>query len=117
MDKLNNKINSLKFNIKIGIVGKYIELEDSYYSVMEALNYAGWYYNTKINIEWINVRKSDDISTMFKDIDCVPVPGGFGTSGIENIIISINHCRIYNIPFMGICLECNYQLLNLPEMF
>ena len=104
--KLNNQIVNLRHKITLGLVGKYVELEDAYYSVVEAIKHAGWYYSSKIEIVFINARKdsSKDINEELKNLDCILVPGGFGTSGIEEIIKAITFARENLVPFMGICL-------------
>ena len=110
--KLNEKINNTKFTIKLGMVGKYVELEDAYYSVIEAINHAGLYYSTKVNIEFIDARNPENTIDKIKKVDCVLVPGGFGTSGIEEIILAIKYCRENLIPFMGICLGMQLSVIE-----
>ena len=102
--KLNKLISDSKEIVKIGVVGKYVELEDSYYSVIEALNSAGWANNVKVSLTWINARNKGEMIDKINDVDGVLVPGGFGTSGIEEIIAAIKYCRENLVPFMGICL-------------
>jgi len=109
---LNKRINNLKHVIKLGIVGKYVELEDSYYSVNEAIHHAAWYYSTKIEIVWINARTKENTIEKIKSVDCILVPGGFGTSGIEEIISAIQYCRENLIPFMGICLGMQLSVIE-----
>jgi len=110
--KLNNKINNLKHTIKLGMVGKYVELEDSYYSVIEAIKHAGWNNNTKIEFVWINARKENEVIEKIKTVDCVLVPGGFGTSGIEEIITAIKYSRENLVPFLGICLGMQLSVIE-----
>jgi len=100
---LSKKIDNLKYEVSIGMVGKYVELKDSYYSVLEALDHAGWYYNTKVNIVWINARKVKDMYKKLDKIDGVLIPGGFGNTGVEEIISAITYCRKKLIPMLGIC--------------
>ena len=88
--ELENKISNIKKTIKIGLIGKYVELVDAYYSVLEALKHSGWHFGVKINIIWINVRTEVNLEEKLKDIDGVVVPGGFGEKGIEDIINAIN---------------------------
>ncbi len=110
--KLNDRINKLKYNIKLGIVGKYVELEDSYYSVIESIKHAGWYYSTEVDISWINARNKGEVINKINQVDCVLVPGGFGTSGIDEIIEAIKYCRTKLIPFMGICLGMQLSVIE-----
>lgn len=92
---------------RIAIVGKYIKLSDSYISVIEALNHAGAHCNVEIEKVWV---LSDDLETnvnyedIFKDVDGVVVPGGFGDRGIEGKINAIKYARENKIPYLGLCL-------------
>ena len=109
---LNKRIGSLKKEVIIGIVGKYIELEDAYYSVIESLNHAGWMLETQVNIKWINARDTLNLSKELNDVDGILVPGGFGTSGVESIISSIKYARINKVPFMGICFGMQLSVIE-----
>ena len=113
-NQLNSRIDNLKHKINLGLVGKYVELEDAYYSVIEAINHAGWYYSTEVNIVFIDTKKDnkDELFDQIRKVDCVLVPGGFGTSGIEGIISAIKFCRENLIPFMGICLGMQLSVIE-----
>ncbi|MDA3836497.1 MAG: CTP synthase (glutamine hydrolyzing) [Nanoarchaeota archaeon] len=86
--------------ITVAIAGKYTALEDSYASVMEALNHCASYFSVKINLKWIDTEEENIDMT---GIDGVIVPGGFGSRGIEGKINVIKYCRENNVPFLGIC--------------
>ena len=92
--------------VKIAIVGKYIQLEDSYISVMESLRHAGFANKVKVDIELIDSEtvNKDNVVEKFKGIQGIVVPGGFGNRGIEGKIETIKYARENNIPFLGICL-------------
>ena len=109
---LRKKIRNLKYEVSIGMVGKYIELEDSYCSVIESLNHAGWDYNTKVNIVWINVRKEKDMYNKLDKVDGVLVPGGFGSVGVEEIMSAIKYCRENKIPLFGICFGLQLSVIE-----
>lgn len=105
-DKINNKIKRLKDVVNIGIVGKYVNLIDSYKSLNEALSHGGFSNNVKVNLLFID---SEDIIAkknihLLKKSDGILVPGGFGTRGIEGKIEAIKYAREKKIPFFGICL-------------
>lgn len=108
---LGEKIRSCQQEIKIGIVGKYFEsgdfiLPDAYISVIESLKFASWHSNRRPIIEWIN---SDDYEkdvykvSELKQYDCLVVPGGFGSRGIEGKISAIKFAREEKIPYLGLC--------------
>lgn len=86
--------------ITIVLAGKYTSLEDSYASIIEALNHCAAHYSTKIKIKWIDTsEKNFDLS----EVSGVIVPGGFGVKGTEGKIKVIKYCRENKIPFLGIC--------------
>ncbi|HLD34992.1 MAG TPA: CTP synthase, partial [Patescibacteria group bacterium] len=97
--------------VKIGIIGKYFEsgdfiLSDAYISVIESLKYAAWHNNRQPVIEWINsdlYEKEPDKVSELKEFDCLVVPGGFGSRGIEGKISAIKYARENKIPYLGLC--------------
>ncbi len=92
--------------VKIGIVGKYVELEDSYKSLREALTHAGVANNVRVRIDWIeseNLMK-DDFESELHDYDAILVPGGFGKRGVSGMIRAIKYARRSGTPYFGICL-------------
>ena len=101
-----NKITNPKQEISIGLVGKYIELKDSYKSIAEALIHAGAQNDTKVNIEWIHSESISDSNAEEKlsNLDGILVAPGFGERGIEGKISTIKYARENNTPFLGICL-------------
>lgn len=93
-------------NVKIAIVGKYVELEDSYKSLREALTHAGVANNLRVNVTWIeseNLMK-DDYENELQDFDAILVPGGFGKRGIGGMLRAIKYARKSGTPYFGICL-------------
>ncbi|MFA7577156.1 MAG: CTP synthase [Candidatus Muiribacteriota bacterium] len=90
--------------IKIGFIGKYVELSDAYISVYESLYHAGIHNNCDVEIEVLSSEDEKDMSDMLKKIDGLLIPGGFGTRGIEGKITAIKYAREHNIPFLGLCL-------------
>lgn len=87
-------------SITIAIVGKYVELQDAYISVVEALNHSGMRLSISVNLKLVNSEYDIDL----ENVDGVIVPGGFGNRGIEGKIEAIRLARENNIPFLGICL-------------
>ncbi len=103
-----NLVNALehpKHFITIALVGKYVDLTESYKSLSEALIHAGIHTSCKININYID---SEDIETTgascLANMDAILVPGGFGKRGVEGKITAINYARLNRIPYLGICL-------------
>jgi CTP synthase len=92
--------------VRIAIVGKYVELEDSYKSLREALTHAGVANNLRIVVDWIeseNLMK-DDYENQLRDYDAILVPGGFGKRGIAGMLKAIQYARKSGTPYFGICL-------------
>ncbi len=92
--------------VRIAIVGKYVELEDSYKSLNEALTHAGVASNLRVNVNWIeseNLMK-DDYENDLQDFDAILVPGGFGKRGIGGMLKAIKFARRSGTPYFGICL-------------
>jgi CTP synthase len=93
---------------KIAIVGKYVELQDAYISIVEALKHASFNSDADVDIEYINASdledKEADLDAIFEGVDGILVPGGFGDRGIEGMIRAIQYAREKKIPFFGICL-------------
>lgn len=92
--------------VKIAIVGKYVELEDSYKSLREALTHAGVANNLRVNVDWIeseNLMK-DEYENDLDDYDAILVPGGFGKRGIAGMLRAIKYARRSGTPYFGICL-------------
>lgn len=95
-----------KNEIKIGLVGKYIELKDAYKSIAESFNHAGAALECKVNLKWINAENvtRESAEDLLCDLDGVVVAPGFGSRGIEGKIQAIKYVRENKIPFLGICL-------------
>ena len=96
---------SPKKSITIGMVGKYVDLKDSYQSLHEALSHAGVASESQVDIEYIDSEclNNENVSTVLKDLDGIIVPGGFGQRGVSGKISAIQYARENKIPFLGIC--------------
>lgn len=91
--------------VKIGLVGKYIKLQDSYISVVESLKHAGVYNDAEVEVDWIEAEDiTEDNMKILEGLDGILVPGGFGDRGIEGKILACKYARENNIPYFGICL-------------
>ena len=104
----------LTHRTQIALVGKYIELQDAYISVVEALKHASIYNDTKLEIKWID---SEDITektagTLLKSADGIIIPGGFGSRGIEGKINAARYARENKIPYLGLCLGMQIAIIE-----
>lgn len=92
--------------VNIGLIGKYVELKDSYKSISEALIHGGVANKAKVNVKWIHSEKitAKNAAEELKDLDGILVAPGFGSRGISGKIETVHYARVNNIPFLGICL-------------
>ena len=93
--------------VHIGVVGKYVQLEDAYKSLREALMHGGLAHNQRTVLEWIEAEEIDSVETAarrLRNVDGLLVPGGFGKRGIQGMIHAIRYARDEQVPFLGICL-------------
>ena len=103
--------------LRIGIVGKYVELEDAYFSVKEALSHAGLAADRDVEIEWISsedLEKGRNIERL-GTVDGIVVPGGFGYRGIEGKIVAARYAREHNVPYLGLCLGLQVMCIELAR--
>jgi CTP synthase len=111
------KIRSSKTRIRIGIVGKYVELHDAYMSVREALYHAGISHNRDVEVAWIHsgdLEKSKGWE-LFEGLDGIVVPGGFGERGVEGKILAARWARENKIPYLGLCLGMQVMCIELAR--
>lgn len=118
LDQWRNLVDSI-FNltqeIQVALVGKYTSLQDSYISLVEALNHAGYNSDTKVNIKWIpaeDLEADKNLDEVFGDIHGIVVPGGFGDRGIEGKIRATYYARKNKIPFLGLCLGMHCAVIE-----
>ena len=124
-ENLNKKTQKVSDKeVTIGIVGKYVKLEDSYLSVIESLNHAGIENGVKVKVKLIDAEKitAENAKEMLAECKGIVVPGGFGNRGIEGKIQTIKYARENKVPFLGICLgmqmavvEFARDVLNLKD--
>ena len=105
-----------KQTVKIAMVGKYVELHDSYISVNEALKHGGIETRSAVDIDWIDSEtlEGDDVNLddVLGDVDGILVPGGFGSRGIEGKINACQYARTHGIPYLGICLGMQIAIIE-----
>jgi CTP synthase len=103
---LVDRVKNLSRKTRIALVGKYVELQDAYISVVEALRHAGYHFDSDIEVRWLNSELIDNANVAEKlaDVDGILVPGGFGDRGVEGKIAATQYARENKVPFLGICL-------------
>ncbi len=107
-EELVQRVYNPQDEVVIGIVGKYVEYEDSYKSLKEALVHGALAYNLKLRVDWIEAEglesKEQSVQAQLEAVDGILVPGGFGKRGIEGMLKGIRHARENKVPYFGICL-------------
>ncbi len=100
--------------VSIGLVGKYVEYEDSYKSLKEALLHGGLAHDAKVNITWIESEKLKwpEVVNELRRFDGILVPGGFGRRGVEGMLTAIRYAREFKVPYFGICLGMQTMVIE-----
>jgi CTP synthase len=115
--ELVTKIDQPKPSVNIGLIGKYVELQDAYMSVKESLFHAGIANDVDVDIHWIN---SEDLEKgrnleLLENVDGIVVPGGFGYRGIEGKIVAARYARENKVPYLGLCLGMQVMVIELAR--
>jgi len=107
-EELINRVNNPRDEVSIALVGKYVEYEDSYKSLKEALVHGALAHNLKANLQWIEAEgletKDKAYESQLEEFDGILVPGGFGKRGIAGMLNGIRYAREHQVPYFGICL-------------
>jgi CTP synthase len=113
-NKFLQKHKNPKHEVEIALIGKYIELQDSYKSITEAIIHAGSTNETKVKVRWIHSENlnTDNVEAQLKDVNGILVAPGFGDRGIDGKIKSVQYARENNIPFFGICLGMQMAVIE-----
>ena len=108
------QIKTRSHTVRIGLVGKYVQLHDAYLSVAEALRHAGFALGTKVDIDWIDSETitEDSCEGILGRLDGILVPGGFGHRGIEGMILAAQYAREHHLPYFGICLGMQIAVIE-----
>lgn len=101
--ELVNRVKNLSKTVRVALVGKYVALQDAYMSLVEALNHAGYAFDTAIDIKWINSEEvtAANVGELLSDVDGLLVPAGFGERGVDGMIHAVSYARKNNLPFLG----------------
>ena len=112
-DKLIYALENPKEEVTIGMVGKYVDLTESYKSLTEALRHAGIHTESRVNIEYVDSEEIEANGTAsLEKYDAILVPGGFGKRGVEGKILAARYARENKIPYLGICLGMQVALIE-----
>ena len=112
-DNLIYKLESPSGEVNIALVGKYVDLTESYKSLSEALIHAGMHCNAKISITYVDSEEIEEKGVgVLRDMNAILVPGGFGTRGVEGKIQAVRYARENNVPYLGICLGMQLAVIE-----
>ena len=105
-ERLVHKLRNPGPSVKVALVGKYVQLNDAYLSVVEALRHACISHDASLDLHWINAEniESEGAETLLQGMDAIVVPGGFGNRGVNGKIAAIRWAREQRVPFLGLCL-------------
>jgi CTP synthase len=108
------RIKAVKRKLTVGLVGKYVQLHDAYLSVAEALRHAGYARGTEVVIRWIDSAEvtGDTAEALLGGCDAILVPGGFGSRGIEGMILAAQYARERGVPYLGLCLGMQIAVIE-----
>jgi CTP synthase len=112
-----SKLKAAKKTIRIGLVGKYVELADAYKSIIEALNHAGTYNDRKVELRLIHSENinQENVENTLKDLHGILVAPGFGHRGIEGKLLAVRYAREKDVPFFGICLGMQCAVIEFSQ--
>jgi CTP synthase len=108
------RVHQATETVRIGLIGKYVNLPDAYLSVAESLRHAGFHFGAKVQIEWIQAESVDDVGSEIdlSQLDGILIPGGFGERGVEGKIAAAHYARVNEIPCLGICLGLQVMVID-----
>jgi CTP synthase len=111
---LVDRIESLERSVRVGIIGKYVSLQDAYLSVVEALKHGGFHHGCDLEIDWIQAEDVEGLLTegRLRDLDGIVIPGGFGERGTEGKIAAAGYAREHDIPCLGLCLGLQMMTID-----
>jgi CTP synthase len=117
-ERLVQKLETQRQPINIALVGKYVELHDSYFSVREALHHAALHLNSDLNLLWIPSEELEqsDADPLLRSAQGIVMPGGFGIRGIEGMIKAARYARENRIPYLGLCLGMQVMVIEFARM-
>ena len=111
------RVENLSRKVKIGIVGKYVNMPDAYMSVVEALRSGGFHHGAELELVWIDAETVPDRlgTDLLRGLDGIVIPGGFGERGIEGMVAAASYARDHEIPCLGLCLGLQVMVISIAR--
>ena len=115
--RLVHRVRTAERTVRIGVVGKYVNLPDAYLSVVEALRHAGFDHGVQVHLEWIDAEMVPDLvpTERLSELDGIVIPGGFGERGIEGMVTAAGYAREHGIPCLGLCLGLQVMVVEVAR--
>ena len=115
--RMVNDLKAPKQVLSIAVVGKYVNLRDSYISVKEALIHAGLAHECDVEVKWINSEDVEEFGPdeFLKSVQGILVPGGFGSRGVEGMIETVRYARNHGVPYLGLCLGLQVMVIDVAR--
>ena len=116
-EALVTRIEAATTPVRIGLIGKYVNLPDAYLSVVEALKHGGYHHGADVQVEWIQAEEVEGLLAegRLHDLDGMVIPGGFGWRGIEGKVAAAGYAREHEIPCLGLCLGLHVMVIELAR--
>jgi CTP synthase len=116
-EELVQRVESLSRRVRVGIVGKYVNMPDAYMSVVEALRHAGFHHAASVELDWIDAELVPGLlgTDRLRSLDAIVIPGGFGERGIEGMIAAAGYARDNGIPCLGLCLGLHVMVISVAR--
>jgi len=113
-EKLVDTVENATRPVRIGLIGKYVELPDAYLSVVESIKHAGFHHGAKVEIDWIQAEEVEGLlaAGRLADLDGMVIPGGFGIRGVEGKIAAAKYARESGVPCLGLCLGMQVMTID-----
>jgi CTP synthase len=113
-EALVGRVRAASEVVRIGVIGKYVNLPDAYLSVVEALKHAGFHHGAKVEIDWVQAEEVTGMLalTRLDALDGIVIPGGFGERGLEGKIAAAGYAREHGIPALGLCLGLHMMVVE-----
>jgi CTP synthase len=116
-ERLVERVDAATTPVRIGLIGKYVNLPDAYLSVVEALRHGGYFHGARIDLDWIQAEDVEGLLAegRLRDLDGIVIPGGFGERGIEGKVAAAGYAREHEIPCLGLCLGLQVMVIELSR--